>query len=121
LWNWRYPPFLAGLIKTPYVDIDINAVKCETAPAAPSQFAIASNHDNAVVASWVAAPGPVALYIVESGNASGMSDLPAREVDGRTLQINVQRIPPGTYYARVLAKNACGTSPASNEVKVVVK
>jgi hypothetical protein len=35
--------------------------------------------------------------------------------------VTVYRVPPGIYYARVRAKNACGVSPPSNEIMVTVK
>lgn len=121
LWDWRYPPFLAGLVAAPIVEPppDFSRIPCDAPPGAPSALAIISNRRNTVAASWKASPGAVGIYIVESGNAPGSSDLPARETPSTVL--TVTRIPPGTYYARVRARNACGISPPSNEITLVVE
>jgi hypothetical protein len=121
LWDWRHPPFLAGFVPglAPAMPPDLSAVPCDAPPGPPTNLMIVSNRNNAVTASWVAATGAVGVYAVESGNGPGLSDLPTRETPATTL--TVARIPAGTYYARVRARNSCGISPPSNEVALVVK
>jgi predicted phage tail protein len=41
-------------------------------------------------------------------------------MDSGSLARLTATAPPGTYYVRVRARNACGTSPASNEIVIVV-
>jgi hypothetical protein len=121
LWSWRYPPFLAGLIASPFT-IDLHAVPCSEAPGTPDALSLVSSRNHTVVAAWQPAAGAVALYVVESGSAPGRRDFPDREVaDVAKRQILVSSVPSGTYYVRVRAKNACGVSPASNELRVVVE
>jgi hypothetical protein len=39
---------------------------------------------------------------------------------GRATTYTATRVTPATYYARVRARNTCGTSDTSNELRVVV-
>ena len=123
LWDWRHPPFLAGFVAPSVVEQlpDLRTIACTAPPTAPSGFvfAILSNLANTVSGSWNPSLGPVGFYIVESGTKPGESDLPTRETQMTTL--TVTRIPPGTYYVRVRAANACGISAASNEITLTVQ
>lgn len=121
LWSWRHPPFLAGLIAAPPADRERppDAMPCSSPPSAPSGLTVVANRDNSVTASWAPSSGPVGRYLVESGNRPGLSDLPTRETEATT--ITVIRIPPGTYYARVRARNGCGVSDPSNEIVLTVE
>lgn len=123
IWDWRRPQFLAGLTFTPapLPPVDLDATPCTAAPGAPGAPAVASNEGSTVVLRWTPAPGAVALYIVDVGYRPGASDLPTREV--RTIadpSLTAQRVPRGTYYVRVRAKNRCGEGPVSPEVAVMV-
>jgi hypothetical protein len=58
-------------------------------------------------------------YVIEVGSESGLNNqgtvvVPATETTYQT------KAPAGTYYVRVFARSACGTSPASNEMTVTV-
>jgi hypothetical protein len=123
LWDWRYPPFLAGLIDNPHTPVDVRAVPCDAAPGAPRDLrVVASASKHTVRMAWDAGPGAVARYLMESGSAPGANNFPAREVaDVAARELTVSSVPAGTYYVRVRADNACGTSPPSNEVRVVVE
>lgn len=64
-------------------------------------------------------PPPSSYVLLASLSTSGpiVASLPfAAPASGQT----VTRVPAGTYYVRVAAVNAAGTSPSSNEVQVVV-
>ena len=81
-----------------------------------------SVRDHAVTTAWDAAPGAVARYLVESGSTPGANNFPAREVaDVTARELTVSRVPAATYYVRIRAENACGTSAPSNEVRIVVQ
>ncbi len=53
------------------------------------------------------------------GSQTGGSDVLVLPTGTTATSIGASA-PPGTYYARVLAQNACGMSGASNEIVVVV-
>ncbi|MGE4067780.1 MAG: hypothetical protein AB7H88_13465 [Vicinamibacterales bacterium] len=91
---------------------------CET-PGAPRDFAAAASGTMAVL-NWAApaAGGAVAEYVLEAGSSSGLADLAAAPV-GQALSFSTSA-PPGAYYLRVRARNACGTGPASVEQRLVV-
>jgi hypothetical protein len=121
LWDWRRPPFLAGWQAEP-PEVDAGTVPCNGPPGAPAELRLVSREGSTLMGSWRASSGAVAEYILESGSAPGLSDFPEREVrDVSRAAVTVYRVPPGIYYARVRAKNACGVSPPSNEIAVTVQ
>jgi hypothetical protein len=99
---------------------------CATAapiPGAPLGFT-ASATSTAISLHWTlaSAVGCTAApsYILEIGSASGLRDLANAPVGViSTMSIPVAGVPAGSYYFRVRATNAAGTSAASNEVPVV--
>ena len=89
---------------------------CIAPPEAPTNLTFSMDGDF-VTGTWTAPAGAQkpTTYVVEAGSQSGLSDqgtfvVPATETSygGKT--------PPGDYFARVFARNACGTSGPSNEV-----
>lgn len=120
LWDWRYPPFLAGLVTAPHSSETLPPpAACDGPPAAPHGVAILSNSRYGVTLAWTAASGVVTDYLIAVGSAAGAHDLPARRSRSTTLQ--VARVPPGTYYVRVHGTNACGVGPPSEEISVSVR
>ncbi|MGE3274849.1 MAG: hypothetical protein AB7O67_07040 [Vicinamibacterales bacterium] len=66
--------------------------------------------------SWPAVTG-ASDYVLEVGSAPGLSDLLVSGVPAPGLSASA---PPGAYFVRVRARNACGTGAASADVSVVV-
>jgi hypothetical protein len=91
----------------------------QAAPPLPPLALLATVQGTAVTLQWTENPlGPViASYQIQAGTASGLVDIGAIPVSmaARTLSVNA---PPGTYYVRLVALNAAGPSPASNEAVV---
>ncbi|MGE3885018.1 MAG: carboxypeptidase regulatory-like domain-containing protein [Vicinamibacterales bacterium] len=87
------------------------------APAAPTNFRVVMNGTTAVF-SWTASgsntTGAPTGYLIEAGFSPGTTaiSLPA----GSGTSFTVPNVPPGTFYVRVRAINAAGSSPPSNEV-----
>ena len=77
------------------------------------------NNGGTVVLTWTAATGSPATYIIEAGSASGLSNVVVADV-GRATTVTATGVGNGTYFVRVRARNACGTSAASGELTVVV-
>ena len=74
-----------------------------------------------VVLNWSDGGGaPPLTYVIEAGSASGLADLYDAPT-ASTLTTITASAPPGTYYVRVRARNACGTSGPSNETLVSVQ
>jgi plastocyanin len=71
-----------------------------------------------VTLSWTAAAGAPTSYQVEVGTAPGASNISAGAT-GSTVTTASATLPAATYFIRVRALNACGTSDASNEVTAV--
>lgn len=92
---------------------------CMGAPAAPLN--LTPTVQGAVVTlSWVPGPGSApAAYRIRVGDASGVvniGEIPLNS-SGTSLMATAG---PGTYYLHMVASNACGTSPPSNEVSLTI-
>ena len=90
-------------------------------PGAPTNLSVSVAGASASF-SWSppASGGPVANYILLAGTTPGFSVPIATAVLGSTPGTSISGIPPATYFIRVMAQNAGGTSGPSNEVTVIV-
>ncbi len=93
---------------------------CTAPPEAPSNLTYAQEGDT-VRGSWTPPAGEQlpTTYVIEAGSQPGLNDQGTFVVPATGTTFG-DKTPPGTYYVRVYARNACGTSPASNEVTVTV-
>jgi hypothetical protein len=96
-------------------------IDCNAAPGAPSSL-VPAKTGNVVTLNWTAPPSAsdtVSTYVVEAGNAPSTNNVGTFVVPGSTPTFQ-REAPPATYYVRVFARNACGTSAPSNEIVVTV-
>lgn len=91
---------------------------CGAAPTAPTGLA-ATVVGSSVTLRWSASRGAARSYLLEAGTAPGASNVGSVNV-GNTSAFTAPNVPQGTYYGRLRAINACGTSGPSNEVLVTV-
>ncbi len=96
---------------TPTLRIDAGC----TAPPGPPSFFGAFVDGTSVDLEWGKARGNVARYILEVGSASGLNNILTTSFPESTTTLDTTA-PPGTYFLRVKAANACGTGAASSEV-----
>ena len=94
------------------------ATPCSGAPPPPT--ALTSSVSGTVVSLNWTASGSISSVALEAGDAPGLSNAAAIVLDG-SARVYSTDAPPGTYYVRVRAMNACGSSAASNEVLVNVQ
>jgi hypothetical protein len=94
------------------------AVGAAAPPLAPVGL-LASVQGTAVTLEWRESPhGSAPLgYHLHAGSAPGASNLGVVPLAAETRRLSVS-VPPGTYYARVVAVNAAGPSPPSNEAVI---
>jgi hypothetical protein len=92
---------------------------CVAPPDAPTELT-ASVSGRAVTLQWAAPATPivVASYVVEVSVVPGGAALARFNVS--TYRTVSGTVPPGTYFVRVVAENACGMSGVSNEVRVAL-
>ncbi len=91
-------------------------VGCVTAPPAPGRLTFTTAGSSASL-TWGAA-ATASGYLLEAGRSPGASDLGTFQLPNITTAAGSP--PLGVYYLRVRAANACGVSPASNEVAVTL-
>lgn len=92
---------------------------CIGPPPAPASLAF-SKAGSLVALTWSAAQDAVS-YRLRVGTATGLTNLLDADLGAATgLQANAAGLPPGQYFARVVAVNACGVSGPSNEVVIPV-
>jgi hypothetical protein len=84
---------------------------CTTPPPTPAGHAVDIGGVTAAL-RWGSSPGATS-YMLEAGTASGAVNLANLDVGGRTTL--TADVPAMTYFTRVRAVNACGTSGPSNE------
>lgn len=101
-------------------DLQVVIAPCTTRPNAPTGLAF-TRTGNTVTLNWTApATGNLpSRYVVLAGSAPGASNLAgvATSNNATTFQAFA---PAGRYYVRVLGRNNCGDSVASNEVVIDV-
>lgn len=98
----------------------VGAVGCAGAPGAPTSLTVGET-GGTVTLTWGAPAGgcPVTSYVLQAGSAPGLSNLANSSVGAVTSYV-ATGVGAGTYYIRVVAQNAAGTSAASNEVVLTV-
>ncbi len=88
-------------------------VGCVAPPRAPTALTTTLN-GTSLTLSWTAPNDDVLGYTLLGGSAAGLSD--AATVVGGPQTFVSGSVPGGTFFARVTAFNACGTSGPSGEV-----
>lgn len=95
---------------------------CAAAPDAPIALTADAIANTSARMTWQA-PGGTEMptsYVLETGSGSGMNDVATFILPGNTTETERAGV-PGTFYLRVYARNACGTSSPSNEVSVALQ
>ena len=98
------------------VTVQVGPPPCTVAPTPPGPLTV-TTAGAAVSLKWGASP-TAAAYILDAGSVPGAADVGSFPMSNATSV--VVGAPLGTYYVRVRATSACGVSPPSNEVTVVV-
>jgi hypothetical protein len=90
-------------------------------PAAPTALT-ASALLSTVTLNWTPSNdgGPAQRYFIDAGTASGVFNLGSILVPAPATSTQVNGVPPGTYFVRVRAQNAMGTSGPSPQAQVSV-
>ena len=71
-----------------------------------------------VLLTW-SASGNLTSLIVDVGSSSGGSNLAVVTLAPGAVELGATA-PTGTYYVRLRAANACGSTPAANELVITV-
>jgi hypothetical protein len=90
--------------------------QCTVPPAPPEALAFTVAGLD-VRLTWTGSP-TAENYTLEAGRAPGDASL--ANIRLGTVTVFSASAPPGVYYVRTRAHNACGTSPPSNEVVVTL-
>jgi predicted phage tail protein len=94
---------------------------CTAAPPAPTGFAPTFNSGGTVSFAWNPSAGAT-TYVIEAGSTTGSNNIvPGSDLGGTATTFTATGVGAGTYFVRLRARNACGTSSASNEVALTVR
>ncbi|MGE0812120.1 MAG: fibronectin type III domain-containing protein [Vicinamibacterales bacterium] len=94
---------------------------CETPPQPPTGFAVEKLPNLRARMTWqepVGTESPTS-YVLEAGSGAGKNDVATYIISGSATRTERDGV-PGTFFLRVYARNACGTSAPSNEVSVTL-
>ena len=113
-----WPRSLLGALLLCSLTLTVEAV---SPPNAPSGLYATVSGDT-VVFAWQAPIGgdPPTSYVLEFGSGTNRSDLASVDTGLPATTYTANRVPARTYYVRVRARNAAGTSGASIETLVTV-
>jgi uncharacterized repeat protein (TIGR03803 family) len=103
---------------SPDVPLVVGGGGCSGPPGAPGGLS-ASVSGSTVSFGWIGASGVPTAYLLQAGSSSGSSNIGTFNL-GNSSSYTAGGVPNGTYYVRLVATNACGTGPASNEVLFTV-
>jgi hypothetical protein len=92
-----------------------------TAPGTPIDLS-SSSSGGTVTLTWgpPASGDPVTTYVIEAGSGPSLANLANVTTNSAGTSFSASGVGGGTYYVRVRAQNAGGTSAASNESILVV-
>lgn len=94
---------------------------CGLAPAVPTGLATSSNGSSVTITWQTPAVGCApTVYILQAGSAPGLSNLANFSTGNASTTFSANGVGAGTYYVRVLAANASGTSGPSPDVALIV-
>jgi large repetitive protein len=93
---------------------------CSAAPGAPS-FDYPLVTGSTVNLTWQPGDGLPTSYVVEAGTAPTLTNLANFDKGSSAATLTVTGVGAGTYYVRVRARNACGTSTPSHEWTMFVR
>jgi|688.fasta_scaffold179762_3 hypothetical protein len=95
---------------------------CASAPDAPMDLIAEAIPATSARMTWKAPAGTEAptTYVLETGSGPGKNDVATFIIPGNTTTTDRAGV-PGTFFLRVYARNACGTSSPSNEVSVTLQ
>lgn len=103
------------------VIVKVAADACSTPPDAPAGLSARVIADTVTLVWQAAATGCTATsYVIQAGSSPGLSNLAYFSTGSPATTFTATSVTAGTYYVRILAANAAGTSAASNEITVVV-
>lgn len=91
---------------------------CTAPPLPPTALAAAVNGASLTL-TWTAPDAFVSRYVLSAGSGPGLSDIATVSLAGASTSV-AGPVPSQTYYVRLAAVNACGTSAATPDLTVVV-
>ncbi len=95
---------------------------CAAAPGSPTDLTAEPLPSTSARMTWQAPSGAEmpTTYVLETGSGPGKNDVATFIIAGGTTTTDRAGV-PGTFFLRVYARNACGTSAPSNEVSIALQ
>ena len=89
-------------------------VGCTSPPQSPTGLNV-QLAGSQLTLTWIRPASTVTQFLLEAGSGPGRTDLASVPIPGSQGTFNASA-PAGTYYVRIRASNACGTSRPSGEI-----
>lgn len=95
---------------------------CGAAPDAPGMLTAEAIPNTSARIAWQPPVGQEqpTSYVLETGTAAGKNDVATFVLPAGTTSTERAGL-PGTFFLRIYARNACGTSAPSNEVSITLQ
>jgi TonB family protein len=114
----RVKALTQGALSAPSNEVVVTVGAGCAPPSAPTLAATVTGATVALSWSPPSSGTPPFSYTLVAGSSPGTSNVATAPMG--TLTSFQTNVPPGTYFVRVVASNACGGSPPSNEVIAAV-
>jgi hypothetical protein len=98
----------------------VSGLDCSTPPSAPTNVRYTKVGDVATL-HWAPPPESdrVRGFVIEAGDTPGANNQGTFVAQASATSFQRQA-PPGTYYVHIFARNACGTSPPTEDIVVTI-
>ena len=107
----------AGGLGAPSNVVTVSVLSAQGPPPSPTNFAASVNGTTVTLTAQLPSASLTGLLLVGGGTPGASQGVVPLQVSAQNTLPNV---PPGTYYTRLVAVSAGGSSAPSNEVQIVV-
>ncbi|MEZ5284721.1 MAG: Ig-like domain-containing protein [Vicinamibacterales bacterium] len=105
----------------PSPETSVTVVEPDPIPGPPAAFS-ATTAGRTARFTWLPSGvgAPAASYRLEAGSGPGLANITAIDTGSTATSLEVQGVPPGTYWVRIRGANAAGVGAPSQDMSIVM-